>query len=77
MNEHDDIDDLAAEYVLGTLDAAERASVAARRQREAALDAAIAAWERRLAPLNAAVAEVAPPIGTFAKIESRLREMLS
>ena len=30
MTELDDIDGLAAEYVLGTLDAAERAAVAAR-----------------------------------------------
>ena len=72
MNELDDIDGLAAEYVLGTLDAAERASVAARRQREPALDAAIAAWEHSLAPLNAAVSEIAPPAGTFSKIEKRI-----
>jgi anti-sigma-K factor RskA len=72
MNELDDIDGLAGEYVLGTLDAAERASVAARRQRETSLDAAIRAWERRLAPLNDAGSEVAPPYGTFAKIETRL-----
>jgi anti-sigma-K factor RskA len=73
MNELDDIDGLAAEYVLGTLDAAERASVAARRQREPALDSAIAAWERRLAPLNEAVSEVSPPAETFTKIERRIR----
>jgi anti-sigma-K factor RskA len=72
MTELEDIDGLAAEYVLGTLDAAERASVAARRQREGALDSAIRDWERRLAPLNEAVPEMAPPTGTFAKIEKRL-----
>ena len=44
-------DDLnAAEYALGTLDAGERASVAARRLREADLDAAITDWEWRFAP---------------------------
>ena len=48
----DNIDDLAAEYVLGTLDAAERVAVAARRLREPALEAAIQVWERRLSPLN-------------------------
>ena len=73
MNELDDIDGLAAEYVLGTLDAAERASVAARRQREPALSAAISYWERRLAPFNNAIADVAPPANTFAKIEQHLR----
>jgi anti-sigma-K factor RskA len=77
MIELDDIDGLAAEYVLGTLDSAERASVAARRQREAALDTAISDWERRLAPLNDAVADVAPPASTFAKIESRLGGSIS
>ena len=61
MTELDDIDALAAEYVLGTLDAAERTAVAARRGRERALDTAIGGWEQRLAPLTAAVAPRAPP----------------
>lgn len=73
MNEVDDIDGLAAEYVLGTLDADERASVSARRQREAALDRAIVAWEARLAPITHGVTEVAPPAATFAKILQRIR----
>ena len=61
-----------AEYVLGTLDAAERAGVDARRVREPALDAAIAAWEKRLAPLLADVRGVAPPADLFNRIETRL-----
>jgi anti-sigma-K factor RskA len=61
MADSDDIDALAGEYVLGTLDAAERAAVAVRRQREGALDVAIAAWEARLAPLLDEIAPVAPP----------------
>ncbi len=72
MNEHDDIDAIAAEYVLGTLDASERVSVDARRNREASLDAAITAWEMRLAPLNEAGSDIAPPSGLFDKIEARL-----
>jgi anti-sigma-K factor RskA len=72
MNDREDIDGLAAEYVLGTLDAAERAEVAARRQREDDLDTAIGAWERRLAPLAEAVAPVKPPAGLFQNIEARL-----
>lgn len=67
-----DIDALAGEYVLGTLTAAERAAVAARRLREPALDAAIAAWERRLAPLVDAVPSAAPPAGAFEKISARI-----
>ena len=72
MMEADDIDGLAAEYVLGTLDASERVTVASRRQREPALSAAIADWERRLAPLHAAVPAATPPAGAFAKIEARI-----
>ncbi|MBS0250258.1 MAG: anti-sigma factor [Proteobacteria bacterium] len=68
----DDIDSLAGEYVLGTLDVGERSAVAARRQRESALDAAIIAWERRLAPLNDAAGDVAPPRALLAKILARI-----
>lgn len=74
MTERDDIDMLAAEYVLGTLDAAERTAVAARRRREAGLEAAIVAWEQRLSPLDAATAAVAPPAEVFARIEARIDE---
>ena len=59
MTELDDINGMAAEYVLGTLNAAERAQVAARRMREPALEAAIVEWETLLAPLNELVAGVA------------------
>ncbi|MGL4397780.1 MAG: anti-sigma factor [Hyphomicrobium sp.] len=72
MIDGDDIDGLAAEYVLGTLAADERVMVAARAQREPALAAAIAAWERRLTPLAGLVPEVAPPPGIFAGIERRI-----
>lgn len=75
MTEREDIDMLAAEYVLGTLPAGERASVAARRARDAGLDTAISAWQRRLAPLDAAVEPVAPPSDLFTRIEARLPAM--
>ena len=74
MNDREDIDGLAAEYVLGTLDASERTAVAARRQREGDLDAAIGAWERRLSPLAEAVPPLEPPAGLFARIEARLAD---
>jgi len=51
MTEEDDIDGLAAEYVLGSLDVDERKAVAARRNTDAKLNRAIEAWEKRLAPL--------------------------
>ena len=72
MTTPDDIDALAGEYVLGTLDAAERTAVAARRQREPALDAAIQGWERQLAPLDALTRPVDPPAELFARIEGAI-----
>ncbi len=72
MTATDEIDALAGEYVLGTLDPAERAAVAARRRREPALDEAIASWEARLAPLDEATAPVAPPDDLLQRIEGRL-----
>lgn len=72
MTGPDDINDQAAEYVLGTLDAAERTAVAARRQREPALDAAIASWDRRLGPLADLVPSLAPSPDLLAKIEQTI-----
>jgi anti-sigma-K factor RskA len=72
MTVPDDIDALAAEYVLGTLDSGERSAVAARRIHDSALDRAIAEWEVRLAPLAAAGRSVEPPPHLFAAIEQRL-----
>ena len=72
MTERDEIDVLAGEYVLGTLEAAERAAAHAQRRQDPALDAAIAAWEGRLAPLADWVPPVAVPKDLQAKIEARL-----
>ena len=72
MTDLSDIEALAADYVLGTLDPAERTAVAARRQREPGLDGAILAWERRLGPLAETVAPVAPPGDVFANIQARI-----
>ncbi len=67
-----DDEGLAAEYALGTLDAAERAAVAARRLREPELDAAIAAWEARLSPLLEAEPGREPPADLYSRIAARL-----
>jgi anti-sigma-K factor RskA len=72
MRERDEIDVLAGEYVLGTLDLAERTAVAARRWREAPLDAAIEAWEERLVPLTETLPAVAPTPGLLPRIEARI-----
>ncbi len=68
-----DDDFAAAEYALGTLDAGERATLAARRLREPELDEAIRAWEERLAPLAEAAPEIEPPRDLLPAIEARIR----
>jgi anti-sigma-K factor RskA len=68
-----DDDFAAAEYALGTLAAAERATLAARRLREPELDEAIRAWEERLAPLGEATPEIEPPRNLLPAIEGRIR----
>ena len=72
MTDTEDIDALAAEYVLGTLTLTERTAVAARRSREADLDRAIGAWEQRFSPLNEAVPSLAPPPAIRGMILSRI-----
>lgn len=72
MTEREDIDMLAAEYALGTLDADERTAVAARRLREKDLDDAIAAWELRLSPMLDDVAEAQPSPALFDDIRRRI-----
>jgi anti-sigma-K factor RskA len=57
----DDPDLRAAEYVLGTLDAGERAAFAREAARDPAVQARIRAWERRLGPLAETVAAETPP----------------
>jgi anti-sigma-K factor RskA len=74
MTEEENIDGLAAEYVLGSLDAAERADVEARRTVDGALRAAIEAWERRLAPLLEAAPDMAPPPDLLDRILVRIAE---
>lgn len=68
----DDDRDLAAEYSLGTLDAAERASFEARLVGDAALRQEVAGWQQRLAPLNDETAQVAPPARIYPKILERI-----
>src|SRR5579864_9558901 len=68
-----DDDFAAAEYALGTLDAGERATLAARRLRESDLDEAIGDWEVRLAPLAEAALEIEPPRDLLPAIEARIR----
>lgn len=59
-------DALAAEYVLGTLEAREAARVAA----DPAMAGAVDAWERRLAPLTELALPESPPPDLWARIET-------
>lgn len=72
MTDRDDLDMLAAEFVLGTLDAHERASVTQRLQHEPELNALIEEWEVRLAPLAEAIEPVTPHPDLFARIERQI-----
>jgi anti-sigma-K factor RskA len=63
---------LAAEYVLGTLEAREAAAVARAIATDADLAARVAAWEERFAPLVALATPEAPPPGLWARIEAAL-----
>jgi hypothetical protein len=77
MTEAEDIDGLAAEYVLGALDPDERRQVNMRRQTDASLSAAIDAWEKRLGPLNERGGGIEPPAhlldDTLSRIASQVR----
>jgi anti-sigma-K factor RskA len=67
-----DDDFAAAEYALGTLEASERATLAARRLQEPELDEAIRDWEARLAPLAEAAPAIEPPRDLLPAIEARI-----
>ncbi|MBX2806243.1 MAG: anti-sigma factor [Hyphomicrobiales bacterium] len=72
MSDRDEIDIIAAEYVLGTLDSAERSAASARRLQDPALDRAIQHWDHRMLPLLKHVQAVSPSADLFAKIEARI-----
>ena len=77
MARQEDIDGLAADYVLGILDAAERRHVNVRRQTDAPLSAAIDAWERRLGPLNERGNGIEPPVHLLDGILSRVSSQVA
>ena len=65
-------DVLAAEYVLGTLDADERAQVEALLESDPAFARMVKDWERRLGELHAMVDAVEPPPESWQRIRFRL-----
>ncbi|NVZ83443.1 anti-sigma factor [Pseudomonas yamanorum] len=66
------IDELASEYVLGTLPAAQRAEVEQRLATDAELRAAVDAWEQRLLPLTEQADPVTPSVNLWRRIERSL-----
>lgn len=68
------LDALAAEHVLGTLDAREAGEVARALPTHPALREAVAAWEVRLAPLSDLAPPEAPPPGLWTRIEASLAD---
>ena len=67
-----DPDELAGEYVLGTLSQEDRRQVDAALPYDATLRAAVGDWERRLLPLSGMVDPVAPPPALWRRIERSL-----
>ncbi|RAI38103.1 hypothetical protein CH341_28450, partial [Rhodoplanes roseus] len=68
----DDRAGLAAEYVLGTLDADERDEAVALIDSDPAFAALVTAWERRLSELHAMVDPVTPPAEIWVALRARL-----
>ena len=68
MTMDEDREGLAAEYVLGTLDAGERAQADALLTADAEFAAVVRQWERRLGELNVMVAPIEPPAPVWDKI---------
>jgi anti-sigma-K factor RskA len=67
-----DYDELAGQYVLGTLPRAKRLEVDAALVENATLRAAVAFWEARLLPLTTLVEPSTPPASLWARIERSL-----
>ena len=61
---------IAAEYVLGTLDADDRSALAREAEVDSTTREEIEAWERRLSPLLSVATPAAPPASLWARIES-------
>jgi anti-sigma-K factor RskA len=67
-------DTLAAEYVLGTLDAEERKGAKDRIAADPAFSALVGRWERRLGELHVLTADMEPPPAVWDAIKEKLPE---
>ena len=68
----EDMDLLAAEYALGTLDSAERGAASRRRVSNPEFDACVIDWDRRLAPLLDTITPAPPSPATWSAIVASL-----
>ena len=71
-DEPENLDLLAAEYVVGTLQGGARRSFERRLQRDPFVGRRVAAWEERLVPLSLRLAPVAPSPAVWPAIERRI-----
>lgn len=67
-----DLDILAGEYALGTLDADERSEAERLLRTDPAFERSVRKWERRLSPLAEAAEPVEAPASVWVRIESAL-----
>jgi anti-sigma-K factor RskA len=74
MTMDEDRDGFAAEYVLGTLDAEERAQADTLLQADPTFAATVRQWERRFGQLNVLVAPVEPPAPVWDRIKASLAD---
>lgn len=74
MNRADSTDELAGEYVLGTLSATRRRELEQRLPGDPDLRAAIQGWQDRLLPLTALVDPVEPPAHLWQRIEASMEQ---
>lgn len=72
MTAEDDKEALAAEYVLGTLDADERAQAQLMISVDTDFAAAVQGWERRLGELSAMVDPKEPPAETWLRVKEKV-----
>ena len=72
LTAEDEMDMLAAEYVLGVQDLAARLEAQRRIARDPAFALRVAAWEERLSGLNDGFAELPAPSHLLPEIEARL-----
>lgn len=75
MSDSEEDDVLAAEYVLGTLDAEERSSLDRRLVDDPTLRRHVGEWEDRFSPLLGLYREVPPPPHVLSRVTSRLGDL--